>query len=758
MHHAQVPAQLFDAQYTKLSAENEFCLIFCTDLVFNGKIMNNIEIKTVFISIVKLSKKWGMFVNDNNEVIFKRLEQLEAEMKLLKKQQLELLANTTVVKEPEKFITAEPKFEEKIAEPQYTQSSNTIHIEKPIKEPVIKKEFNLERALGTWLPRVFMFILLLGVLWGLKLGMDYGIVTNPVRIGLGYAGTVLLYFLGMKYYNRNNKVFGLTLLGGLITLGILTTFAGHQLYGYFNFTTAFILGVAYIVIGVLLSKKTKSETLTIFSAIGGFLLPYLLEGQGTVTLQFCAYILILFLSLFYVSLQQKQKYTFYITFLLFHLTLVTYSLLNFVNLDESIVVGTVLIQHFVLLFFYLKGTISRPVFSEALIYSNFAFALGWVKLLEANQEIVVYGSLAVVYAAVTIYFFMKKDTIIGSVLSAVAIFAISAFVLSLSFSNDNITLLLLLVNGTVGLWVGLRFNTIRTIVTSSFIYGITACIVFFTIDLTRFISLEHALWLLFLGTMVFVYYSFIKFPPSFLKGKLKRIDQSLIIGQIIVVSYVVRLTSLALQDLDLATTTTSHVFGLVLLATLVAMYFIHKWQRGRYVTYLVFIEFFLLGVVLLASKLSIPYAESNHLFNLFVEIIYIAVLVAMFTAVMKERFYVKSAKLLKKLPLLALFMQIILFLFLNKWYLSSASFYGLDWEYLLLIHTFLLFAFSFMSITIGGKMNWKYVRVAGVWLIVVCILKLFLVDLGSVSIVVRAILFIIVGIVGLIYSKTLSKE
>ncbi len=697
-------------------------------------------------------------MNDNNDEILKRLAQLETEMKLLKKQQLELLAQTTVDKKPEKFIMTEPKIEEKIEEPSYIETSGAMHTKKPSKKKVVKKEFNLEKALGTWLPRVFMFILLLGILWGLKLGMDYGIVTNPVRIGLGYAGTVLLYFLGMRYYNKNNKVFGLTLLGGLITLGILTTFAGHQLYGYFNFTTAFIIGVAYIIIGVLLSQKTKSETLTIFSAIGGFLLPYLLEGQGTITLQFCAYILILFLLLFYVSLKLKQKYTFYIVFFLFHMTLVTYSLLNLANLDEPIVVGTVLIQHFILLFFYLKGTISKSVFTEALIYSNFAFALGWVKLLDANQEILVYGSLAVVYAAVTIYFFMKKDTIIGSVLSAVSIFAISAFVLSLSLSNENITLMLLFVNGTVGLWVGLRFITIRTIVTSSFIYGFTAWTVLFSVNLTEFVSLEHALWLLFLATMVFVYYSWIKFPPAFLKGKLKRIDQSLIIGQIIVVSYVIRLTSLALEDSGLATSTSSHVYGLVLIGTLVGMYFIHRWPRGRYVANIVLIEFFLLGVMLLITAVSTTYDNSNHLFSLFVEILYVVILVAMFIAVMKERFYFKSAKLLSRLPKLALVMQIILFLFLNKWYLSTASFYLLDQEYLLLIHTFLLFTFSFVSITIGGKMNWKYVRVAGVWLIVVCILKLFFVDLGSVSILVRAILFIIVGIVGLIYSKTLSKE
>ena len=115
-----------------------------------------------------------------------------------------------------------------------------------------------------------MFILLLGVLWGLKVGMDHGFITSPVRVGMGYTGTILLYFLGTRYYNSGKKGFGLTLLGGFIGLGILTTFAAHLLYGYLNFTIAFLIGVAYIIAGLLLSRKTKSETLTIFSGIPGF--------------------------------------------------------------------------------------------------------------------------------------------------------------------------------------------------------------------------------------------------------------------------------------------------------------------------------------------------------------------------------------------------------------------------------------------------------------------------------------------------------
>ena len=259
------------------------------------------------------------------------------------------------------------------------------------KTVVTKPEFDLEKVLSQWLPRVFMFILLLGVLWGLKVGMDNGYITNPVRIVMGYLGTGLLYYFGMKYYKKVNKVFGFTLLGGFIALGILTTFAAHHLYDYFNFIIAFMIGVAYIAAGLWLSEKTKSETLTIFSAIAGFLLPFLLEGNSATSIQFCAYILILFLSLYYVSMRQKHKLAFYISFLLFHLTLLTYGLLNGEVGDEPIIVGTVLVQHILLLAFYLKGEIERHVFTEALIYSNFVFALGWIKLLEHDQEILVYG-------------------------------------------------------------------------------------------------------------------------------------------------------------------------------------------------------------------------------------------------------------------------------------------------------------------------------------------------------------------------------
>lgn len=703
-------------------------------------------------------------MNTSHEELIKRIEVLEEEIKLLKQQQAALLLQQAprIEKEiqPNKPVVQEQKFEkERLFRPLTKVESyeRAIPPRPPVehtpKQP--KKEFDFERVLRLWLPRTFMFILLLGVLWGLKVGMDNGYITNPVRIAMGYGGTILLYFVGMNYFKHKNKLFGLTLLGGLIALGILTTFAAHHLYGYLSFTVAFIIGVAYIVLGLVLSERTKSETLTLFSAIGGFLLPFLLEGEGATSFQFCAYILLLFLSLFYVSLRQQHRYTFYVTFLLFHMTLLAFAVLDGGEADRAIVVGTALIQHMALLAFYMKGKISRHVFSEALIYTNFVFALIWIKVLEAVQGNILYGAFALLYVALALYSFKKQDELLRGVFSAVAIFAVSAFVLSFDSDNYTAKTLLLLINGTVGVWIGLRYQTIRTVITGSFVYSLTALVVLLLIGINSLLSLEHVTWLVFLGSIGWIYYTLYQYPPAFLKGNLKAIDQSLLVGQIIALLYIMKLTSLALSGMSIGYLTATHTHILVLILALTAMYAFHKWERGKYLAHGVMIEFLLLGLFLIPVGLAGYFNNESFYFNLFVELLYIAILSRLFVASMKDQFYLQ---LKAKLSKLAIGMQVVYFIYLNKWYFAVVSYYEWELDYIFLAHTFLLFAFSFASISIGRKMDWKFVKIAGGALIAICVLKLFILDLGSVSILIRAILFTIVGIVGLLYSRTLFKD
>lgn len=694
-------------------------------------------------------------MTQEHDEILKRLAYLESEMKLLKKQQAVLLGKDkeeaitkTKNKNRETSIIATEIPAKMNLEPQ------SLEFERP---KAVKKEFDLERTLSKWMPKVFMFILLLGVLWGLKVAADYGYLTNMIRVAAGYAGTGLLYYFGMKFYRKQNKAFGYTLLGGFIALGILTTFAAHHLYGYFPFTTAFIIGVAYIAAGLWLSEKTKSEVLALFSAIGGFLLPFLLEGESVTVYGFCAYLLLLFLSLFYISLKQKHKYTFYITFLLFHATLLVYLANVGILADQQAIVVTVFIQHLVLLFIYFTKKISRHIFTEALIYMNFVFTLGWIKVLEDSLENLVYGGFALFYVGLAVMSFVKKEKLLSGVLSAVSVFAISAYILSFGYEEGLVTLLLLLINGTLSIWVGLRFKTLRTVVTGGFIYLLCATTIFFTLDIPSLFSIEHSIWLVFLYSIALVFHSIYEYPPSYLKEKLTGVDVSLIIGQVIALTYIVRLTSLVLQDAAFSFQTTTHIYILVLLVAFSLLYFLHKWSRGIYVVHATVIEFFLLGIVVLISGLY-SYADRHIFFNLTVEMVYLSLLTLLFLAIMQDRFYVHSENLKKRLPVVALGLQIVSFVFLNKWYLAIALFYELELEYLLLIHTFLLFAFSFVSISVGKKFSWKPVKYFGALLILFCIFKLFFIDLGAVSILIRAILFIIIGVVGLLYSRTLFKE
>lgn len=679
--------------------------------------------------------------------VIKRVTDLEQEVASLKRQ----LADKGVV--PERtapmHVATPVKLPEKVAIPKQ---------DVPVRVPTVRKEFNLEKALGTWLPRVFMFILLLGVLWGLKVGMDYGVITNPVRVVLGYAGTILLYYLGMRYVRGGKKGFGLTLLGGFIGLGILTTFAAHHLYGYLSFTVAFLFGVVYIIVGLLLSRKMKSETLTIFSGIAGFLLPFLLEGEGATAIQFCAYILLLFLSLFYVSLSQQHKFSFYITFVLFHLTLFFYAILDGGYEAEGILVTTVLIQHSVILFFYVKGKISRSVFTEGLLYSNFVFTIAWIKLLDHVAEVTVYGLLALVYCALAMYMFWRKDHALRGVLSAVAVFAICVFILAFDLADSRVVLMLLLVNGTLGIWVGVRYQTLRTIVTGSIVYLFALPAVLITTPIEVFWSLEHAVWLVFLASVGWLYYTLYHWTPTWLVGKTVRIDGSLIIGQVLVLLYINKLTLLWLSSTYLSFETTMHVQYFVVLIELCAMYALHKWRKGLYVTHSAVILFVILSLSVLLSGLGALNEHGEFLFTFFVQVLYAAVFTVLIGSMMKNRFYLSREKLKWEVPQLAVVLQVFYFIYLNKWYFSFNDAYGWDLEYMLLVHTFSLFIFAFVSISVGGKFQWKWVKFMGAGLIVVCVLKLFIIDLSSISIFVRAILFIIVGVVGLVYSRMLLKE
>lgn len=625
----------------------------------------------------------------------------------------------------------------------------------PPPKPVFKeqKPFDFEQQFAVWLPRVFMVILLLGVLWGLKVSFDMGWVTEGVRVALGYLGSILLGYLGYRSIRSARRGFGLTLWGGTIVLGILTTFAANQLYGYLPLVPAFLIGIAYIAAGIYASVRTNSETLTVFSAIAGFLLPFLLEGEGASGLMFCAYVLILFLSLFYVSIRSRHRVTFYALFLLFNVTLFMYLVLDGIRGGhENLVAATALIQHLALLFFYLKGSIPRFIFTEVLLYVNFVFGIMWIQLFDEPILQAAYGVLAVLYAALAVYAFMLKDAPLQDILSTMAVAASAAFILSFRMDEPAMKLMLLFVVGAAGIWAGLRSGAIRTLAVSGGLYALGALSTVSFGWFHEIFSAEHAVWLMFIGTLALVYAAFYQYRPAWIKTS--QVDAALIAGQIVVLIYLFRLSGVLLRDVDLPIGPEWHLrIGLIGLLAF-GSFFLQRSAHGRYVAEAGVIEFLVLGAVLMFMPMT-GWRGGGYWLSLMVSLLFAAGGTYLFVKVIRGQL---ASKVRMGVPVIAFLLQLYYFFLLNKLLFSGVREFGWEQETVLFVHTFLLFLFAFVSITAGRKMGWKAVRNAGIVLLALSFSKLFIVDLASVSVVIRAILFTAVGAAGLIYSRTLQKE
>ncbi|KIL37164.1 hypothetical protein SD70_30910 [Gordoniibacillus kamchatkensis] len=87
----------------------------------------------------------------------------------------------------------------------------------PTAEPVVpqaghstvKKEFDWEHLIAkVWLPRIFILVLLIGVLWGFGAAVSAGIITKPVRCLLGHLATAVLYWQGERQIRKEQAGFG----------------------------------------------------------------------------------------------------------------------------------------------------------------------------------------------------------------------------------------------------------------------------------------------------------------------------------------------------------------------------------------------------------------------------------------------------------------------------------------------------------------------------------------------------------------------
>lgn len=231
-------------------------------------------------------------VNEKIDELNKRVGRLEQELESVKREIAYLAAGKkeqTVAKTDE-----HPKINKETEVPQKTPAPR-------------KENRTLENMAGNWLPKIFIFVFLLGMVWAFVAAAEKGWINAYMRVGAGLIVSIVLYVLGSRSHKKNASVLGSSLLAGSNIVYIVSLFAGNMLYQIIPTPLTMILLAAGVAGGVYISRKYRSQTLIAIIVAGVYLYPFLFGGKQGNEYIFYVYESLVFAGLIYETVKQKYS-------------------------------------------------------------------------------------------------------------------------------------------------------------------------------------------------------------------------------------------------------------------------------------------------------------------------------------------------------------------------------------------------------------------------------------------------------------------
>lgn len=368
-------------------------------------------------------------------------------------------------------------------------SANPIEIQpepQPVPVPVVvpapvkkapvepKKSVNYEKYIGENLfGKIGILVLVIGVGLFVKYAIDNNWLNETMRTILGFAIGLTLLFIGQRLEKRY-RTFSSLLAGGAFAIFYLTVAIAYHQYGLFSQTTSFIILVAITAAMSALSILYNRRELAIISLVGGFVAPFLVSSGSGSYISLFSYIAILNLGMFFLSLRKKWSelpvICFCATYIIMGAMNAVYGAagLNY-NALGMLIFATVFYIIFILPVVAIlrdKEKINRVLFS-IVVSNNFvylAFALVYVSYI--STPIVITGVVTLFVAAVNLAIVMwlmrhRKDmtllvyAILGIVLSFVSLtipLQLDGNYITLFWATEMVLLLWLFVKSKINMY------------------------------------------------------------------------------------------------------------------------------------------------------------------------------------------------------------------------------------------------------------------------------------------------------------------
>tara|TARA_R110002051_G_scaffold324970_1_gene424834 strand:- start:1168 stop:3552 length:2385 start_codon:yes stop_codon:yes gene_type:complete len=199
------------------------------------------------------------------------------------------------------------------------ESSETSKIENivdraPQKSSLPTQKSNLEKFIGeNLINKIGILITVIGVVIGAKYSIENNLVSPLTRIVLGYlVGLALLVFgikLKAKYLN-----YSAVLVSGAIAILYFISFSAYSLYGLLPQLPTFVLMVLFTVFAVVSSLHYNKQIIAHIGLVGAYAVPFLLStGSGDI-LSLFSYMAIINIGILVVAFKKYWKPLYYVAF------------------------------------------------------------------------------------------------------------------------------------------------------------------------------------------------------------------------------------------------------------------------------------------------------------------------------------------------------------------------------------------------------------------------------------------------------------
>lgn len=171
-----------------------------------------------------------------------------------------------------------------------------------------------ETLIGTnIINKIGILVLLIGIYIGVKYAIDNQLISPALRIILGYGMVVALattsWMLKKKYVD-----FSAVMMGGAIAVAYFNTYVAHSFYQLIPQWTAFGMMLVTTAVSVWMAILYNQKIIALLGQVGAYAIPFLLsKGNGNVANLF-AYVCIVNLGLLYLSIKRDWKAIYLLAF------------------------------------------------------------------------------------------------------------------------------------------------------------------------------------------------------------------------------------------------------------------------------------------------------------------------------------------------------------------------------------------------------------------------------------------------------------